>query len=168
MTLLPGVCLSPGCDDGDPQQFDGQTAREWVSQAKNGKPSSRLAALRALRAFPGDNDSMALLEQVVADDSAGFSERLAAAQSLYRATGKTDKVLPGVGKAVRRQADAARGNDYSTKELEELVFWLGANAQPLIPDIEYARSKVNPRLGPNAAATKAQLDRILRDIPAKT
>ena len=69
---------------------------------------------------------------------------------------------------VRFLADVSSGSEYSTKDLEELVFWLGVNARPLVPDIEYARSKVNLRLGPGAAATKAQLDRILRDMPTKT
>ena len=87
---------------------------------------------------------------------------------LYRATGKTDKIVPAVGRAIRQQSDAATGGEFATKDLEELIFWLGANARPLIPDIEYARSKANPRLGPGPAATRAQLDRILQDIPTKT
>jgi hypothetical protein len=165
VTLVLAVCVPLGCEDGDPAQFDGQSVREWIAQAKAGNTSSRVAALRALRAFPGDKDAIALLERVLSDDAAAYVERLAAAQSLYRATGKTDKVVPQVGQAVRKQADASGGNEYLTKDLEELVFWLGVNARPLIPDIEYARSKVNPRLGPGPAATRAELDRILRDIP---
>jgi hypothetical protein len=165
LIFLLGVCVPLGCDDGDPAKFDGQSAAEWVAQAKTGNSASRVTALRALRAFPGDKDAIALLERVLSDDAATYGERMAAAQSLYRATGKADNVVPQVAKALRKQADASRGGEYLTKDLEELVFWLGANARPLIPDIEYARSKVNPRLGPGPAATKAQLDRILRDIP---
>jgi len=159
------ACLAIGCDGGNPAKFDGQTVDEWIAQAKNGKSAERTAALRALRAFASDKDAIALLERTVSDDHAAYSERLIAAQSLYRATGKSDKILSPVGQAIRKQADASNGNDYATKDLEELVFWLGANARPLIPDIEYARSKVNPRLGRPAAATREQLDRLLRDIP---
>jgi len=168
LVFLLGAFLSSGCGDGDPTQFDGQTASEWIAQAKNGNSSSRVAAIRALRAFPGDKDAIALLERVLSDDVASYAERLSAAQSLYRATGKTDKVLPKTAEVIRKQADVSSGSEYSTKDLEELVFWLGVNARPLVPDIEYARSKVNLRLGPGAAATKAQLDRILRDMPTKT
>ena len=108
---------------------------------------------------------MKLLERAVSDDATSFVERLIAAQSLYRATGDTEKVVPKVGEAIRKQADQSGGEAYATKELEDLVFWLGANARPLIADIEYARARANPRKGAGAAATKQQLDRILRDIP---
>ena len=165
LPLIGYLLTGGGCDNGDPANFDGQSVEEWIVQAKQGNAANRIQALRALRAFASDKHAIALLERTVADDAASAPERLVAAQSLYRATGKLDAILPKVGQAVRKQADAANGNEYSTRDLEELVFWLGAKAQPLVPDIEYARSKVNPRLGPGAVSTREQLDRILRDIP---
>jgi hypothetical protein len=153
-----------GCGDDDVGKYDGQTAEEWIAQAKTGNSYSRAAAYQALRAFPNNKDAMALLERTLANESAPFPERMLAAQSLYRATRDTKRVVPKAAEAIRLQADVSRGGQYSTKELEDLVFWLGSSAKPLAIEIQYARSRLDPRVNPAVGAMRAKFDALLRDI----
>jgi len=135
---------APGCDDDKSiSRFEGQTVNEWISQSQQRNSARRVTAYHALRAFPDNKEAMALLERALSDDAVPFPERLVAAQSLYRATGDSGRVVPKAGEIIRAEADGTAGGPYSTKELEDLVFWLGANAKPLVPQIEYARLKLN-------------------------
>jgi len=153
-----------GCGDSDVTKYDGQTVDEWMTQAKTGNSYSRVAAYQALRAFPNNKEAMALLERTLANDSAPFAERMVVAQSLFRATRDSKRVVPAAAEAIRRQADASGGGQYPTKELEDLVFWLGPSGKPLTPDIQYARSRVDPRVNPDAATMRAKFDAILLDL----
>src|SRR3954468_13754780 len=98
-----------GCGDSDAAKYDGQTVDEWITKAKTGNSYSRVAAYQALRAFPNNKDAIALLERTLANDSAPFSERMIAAQSLFRATRDAKRVVPAAAGAIRHQADASRG-----------------------------------------------------------
>jgi len=55
--------------------------------------------------------------------------------------------------------------DPATKELEDLVFWLGARAKPLVPTLQRARTRIVARDEASVRARQALL-KIIQSIPA--
>ena len=138
------VWAAAGCSgEAEPEHFD-RPLSEWVSQATGKDPSLRLKAYDALAAFPHEKAAITTLEAVAHGDTAPPAERIAAAKSLYRATGDAERVLGSVRAAIRKEADSG-GGFHSTKPVEDLVFWLGPRARPLVPDLQYAQGKIPGR-----------------------
>src|SRR4051794_9710365 len=152
-----------GCRREEEPEFDGKTLSEWVSQAKGQGQPLRLAAYDGLGSFPQDATAARTLEEVLNNESASTVERIAAGKNLFRVTGDADKVIGPLRAVIRKEADAASGLQ-STKEVEALVFWLGTRAQPLVPDLRYARDKIRGRDAASNGRREA-IDKVINAIP---
>jgi hypothetical protein len=159
------ACLAGGCGRTEEPEFDGKPLGEWLEQAKGRDAAARLRAYDALAAFPGNNKALDVLRTVAADEGVPPPERLVAARDLFRATGDAGPVVNFARSAIRKEAESPTGLR-STKEVDELIFWLGARARPLAPDLQAAHDNL-PGRDAKSVARRRDLQRIIKDIPAK-
>jgi hypothetical protein len=164
ITCLVG-CFLVGCGRTEEPEFDGKPLGEWVEQARGRDAAARLRAYDALGAFPHERRAVDVLRAVAADEGGLPPERLVATKDLFRATGDAEPVVEFARSAIRKEAETPSGLS-STKEVEELIFWLGARARPLAADLQAAHDTL-PALDPKSAAKRRELQRILKTIPAK-
>jgi hypothetical protein len=157
--VLVGVV---GCGRDEPK-YGAKPLSEWVEQARAKVYRERVEAYDALGRFSGNETAIKTLEEVVKNEATSPGERILAARSLYRATGDAERVIAPVRAAIRKEADSPSGFQ-STKEVDELVFWLGAKAQPLTADLQYAQGKI---AGRDAASKKRreEIQQVASGIP---
>ena len=91
------------------------------------------------------------------------AERLVAAKDLFRATGDAEPVVEFARSAIRKEAETPSGLS-STKEVEELIFWLGALRRPLAADLQAAHDTL-PALDPKSAARPGSFSESSRPFP---
>jgi hypothetical protein len=159
------ACLAGGCGRTEEPEFDGKPLSEWVEQARGRDASARLRAYDGLAAFTNNRAAVDVLRQVAADEAVLPPERLVAAKDLFRATGDPAPSLEFARSAIRKEAETPAGLS-SIKEVDELIFWLGARARPLAPDLQAAHDTLRPR-DAATAERRRDLERINKSIPAK-
>jgi hypothetical protein len=154
------ACLTGGCGKGEEAEFEGRPFSEWLALAKSGDTATRCRAYDGLRAFPSERAATDALRGAMNNTQFPPGERVAAARNLYRATGDAGEVV----QCVRGMLKTAVPASLPAKELEDLAFWLGARAQPLVPDFQDAHRRATGR---DAATvqTRATLQRILENMP---
>ena len=161
--LLIAVCTLGCSGGGEEASHEGKTLSEWMSQAKGKDPVARLAAYEALGTFRGDAAAADALQERVGSDATAGAERIVAAKNLYRATGDAGRVIAPVRAVVRAEADSTGGLQ-SIKEVEDLVFWLGARAEPLADDLRYAAGKIRGR-DAQSGQRRQRVRQVLEGIP---
>ncbi len=159
------ACLAGGCGRTEEPEFDGKPLGEWVQQARGRDAAARLGAYDALAAFPNNGTAVDVLRGAAADENMLPQERLVAAKDLFRATGDAAPAVEFARSAIRKEAETPGGLS-STKEVDELIFWLGARAQPLAPDLQAAYDTLRPR-DAASAARRRDLQKTLKSIPKK-
>jgi hypothetical protein len=159
------VGLVGGCGRTEEPEFDGKPLGEWVEQARGRDAAARLRAYDALGAFPNNGRAVEVLRAVAADETVTPSERLVATKDLFRATGDAGPAVEFARSAIRKESESPTGLS-SMKEVDELIFWLGARARPLTPDLQAAHDALRTR-GAATAPRRRDLQRIIKDIPAK-
>lgn len=159
------ACLAGGCGRTEEPEFDGKPLGEWVEQAKGRDAPARLRAYDALAAFANNRTAVDVLRTVAADEGVLPQERLVAAKDLFRATGDPTPTLDFARSAIRKEAETSAGLS-STKEVDELIFWLGARARPLAADLQAAHDTLRPR-NRAAAVRRLELQKIIKNIPEK-
>jgi hypothetical protein len=159
------ACLTGGCGRTEEPEFDGRPLSEWVEQARGRDSPARLRAYDALAAFTNNRTAVEVLRTAAADDNTPSPERLVAAKDLFRATGDPAPTLEFARSAIRKEAETPGGLG-STRELDELIFWLGARARPLAADLQAAHDTLRVR-DAATAARRRELQKIIKSIPAK-
>src|SRR5689334_1085503 len=157
--------LVGGCGRSEEPEIDGKPLGEWVDQAKGRDVAARLRAYDALGAFPNNSRAIDALRTVAADETVTPPERLVATKDLFRATGDPGPSVEFARSAIRKESESPTGLS-STKEVDDLIFWLGARARPLTPDLQAAHDALRTR-GAATAPRRRDLQRIIKDIPAK-
>src|SRR4051794_28856033 len=153
------ACLAGGCGRSEEPEIDGKPLSEWVDQARGRDAPSRLRAYDALAAFTNNRTAVDVLRKTTADEAVLPQERLVAAKDLFRATGDPAPTLEFARAAIRKEAETPTGLS-STKEVDELIFWLGARARPLAADLQSAHDTFRPR-DRAAAARRLELQKII-------
>jgi len=141
----------------------GRTLAEWIAASRGREAILRIQAYQSLRLFPGEPSAREALQAAVNNSSVPSRERYTAAMHLYRMTGSDEGLLAPVTAAIDAQFGRVP-SDPSTKELEELVFWLGARAKSLTPVLRQARGRMT---GSDLASAQARqgLDKTIQAIP---
>jgi len=76
----------------------------------------------------------------------------------------TPDVAVDVAKTTIESQFGAMARDPSTRELEDLIFWLGARAKPLLPTLRQARSRLTGQDRTSFDA-RAGLTRCIQSVP---
>jgi hypothetical protein len=160
--LCLGVLCGTGCKKKS-EEVDGRTLEEWIAASCSSDANLRQKAYVALRSWPKDKSAQEAVLTAVRQSNYPSPERYTAALNLFRMTGKADDLIEPLQAAITSQFNATVKNQ-STKELEDLIFWLEARAKPLIPTLKQARSSLQGQ-DPASVNARAGLTRVIKSIP---